>query len=115
MRRTDDSTGVSSKVTIISNRNKDEYFCGTHPPEPPPVPEPFVLVGYEPPAGEPGVDDGEESLKQSFEPGLTINTELPAVPNPRSSPPVRITVVPDRTEGFQSKPKPCSATVVSVP
>lgn len=75
-----------------------------------------VPVGYEPPAGEPGVELGALESRQelSYDPEETVNGALPPVPIPRPSPPTSNKVVPARTSGVQLKPVPVDDVVVGL-
>ena len=66
-----------------------------------------VLVGYEPPAGLPAVDEGESLFRQDvFELDETMYVTLPPAPRPLSSPAPTKSVVPPRIDGVQLKPVP---------
>jgi hypothetical protein len=72
-----------------------------------------VPVG-KPPAGLPGVDDGDvASMHVSFieMPKSTTVEKNPELPGPRSSPPTRVKLVPARTLTVQLKPVPIPGTV----
>jgi hypothetical protein len=67
-----------------------------------------VLVGT-PPAGRPGVDDGDVgSMHVLFieVPKSTTVAKYPELPSPLSSPPTRMKLVPARTLTVQLKPVP---------
>jgi hypothetical protein len=70
---------------------------------PPIVVSPVESVGYEPPAGEPGVVCGESLLKQLLLPlpGCKNPWKLPPEPKPLLSPATIITPVPVAIEGVQ--------------
>ena len=75
-------------------------------------------MGYEPPAGDPGVDDGESLFKHAafgFVPAATKYVTLPPAPNPLSSPAPSIIVVPARSDGVQENPVPKVVSLVICP
>jgi hypothetical protein len=78
----------------------------------------FVLVGYEPPAGDPGVEDGESSFRHDVDgnvPAATLYVTLPPAPRPLLSPAPNIRIVPPRTDGVHEKPRPRFGISDSVP